>query len=119
MLRPSTSMKLPPLVAAVGEVDRAGGGAKAAVGRGDRSGGCARALPGAGRDLDDEGGLAAVFCRRSAVDDLNGLHGVRRNLVGEDLRLLVGDVLTIDVEGVRGVVAHAVEQAVRIRGDTR
>ena len=106
-----------PLLAAIGEVDGAGGGPEGSVGGSNRAGGDVRALAGAGRHLDDERGLAAVFGRRSAVDDLDGLYGVRGNLVGEDLGLLVGDVLTVDIEGVGGVVAHAMEEAVRIRGD--
>ncbi len=41
------------------------------------------------------------------------------NLVGEDLALLVGDRLAVDGEGIFGVIAEAVKQAVGIGGDSR
>ena len=62
-------------------------------------------------------GLAAVLGRRRAGDDLEGLHGVGGKLVGEDLALLVGDGLAVDGEGVGGVIAEAVEEAVGVGGD--
>ena len=51
------------------------------------------------------------------ADDLDGLNGVGGELVGEDLALLVGDGLAIDGEGVGGVVAEAMEEAVGVGGD--
>ena len=74
---------------------------------------------GAGGGHDHKAGLAAVFGGRRALDHLNGLHGVDRELVGEDLALLVGDGLAVDGEGIGGVVAKAVEQAVGVSRDAR
>ena len=95
----------------------AGGGAEGAVGGGDAAGRLGDALPGARGDLDDEAGLAAVFGRRRARDHLERLDGVGGKLVGEDLALLVGDGLAVDGEGVRGVVAEAVEETVGVGSD--
>ena len=47
------------------------------------------------------------------------LHGVDRNLIREDLALLVGDGLAVDREGVGSVIAESVKQAVRIGRDAR
>ena len=110
-----------------GEVAEAGGSegdvagevgcSEAAVGGGDRAGGLADPLSGAGGDLDDEAGFVAELGGWGSVDDFEGLDGVGGDLVGEDLGLLVGDGLAVEREGVFGVVAEAVEEAVRIRGD--
>jgi len=61
---------------------------------------------------DHEAGLVTVLGRGSTGDDLNGLNGVGGKLVGEDLALLVGNGLAVDGEGVGGMVAEAVEEAV-------
>ena len=106
-----------PVLAAVAEVDGGGGGAEGPVGRGDGAGGLGDALAGAGGDDDDDAGLAAELGRRRAVDDLQRLDGVGWELVGEDLALLVGDGLAVDGEGVGGVVAEAVEEAVGVGRD--
>ena len=74
-------------------------------------------MAGAGGDVDDEAGFVAVLGGRRAGDDLDGLDGVGGDLVGEDFALLVGDGLAIDGEGVGGVIAEAVEEAVRVGGD--
>ena len=66
---------------------------------------------------DDDAGLAAVLGGRRAVDDFEGLDGVGGKLVGEDFALLVGDGLAVDGEGVGGVVAESVEEAVGVGGD--
>ena len=72
------------------------------------------ALAGARCGHDDEAGFVAVLGRRRAADDLNGLNGVGRQLVGEDFALLVGDGLAVNGEGVGGVVAEAVKQTVGV-----
>ena len=72
------------------------------------------ALAGARGGHDHQAGFAAVFGRRRAADDLNGLNGVGGKLVGEDLALLIGDGLAIDGEGVGCVVAETMEQAVGV-----
>ena len=79
--------------------------------------GLVTALAGAGGGHDDEAGLVAVLGGRRAGDDFERLDGVGRDLIREDLALLVGDGLAIDGEGIGGVIAQAVEQAVGIGGD--
>ena len=106
-----------PVLAAVAEIEGAGGGAEGAVGTADAAGGLGDALTGAGGGHDDQAGLAAVLGRRRAGDDFDGLNGVGGKLVGEDLALLVGDRLAIDGERVGGVIAEAVEEAVGVGGD--
>ena len=103
-----------PVLAAVAEIDRAGGRAEGAVGGGDAAGWLGDSLAGAGCDLDDEAGLAAKLGRRGAGDDFERLDRVGRKLVGEDLALLVGDGLAVDGERVGRVVAEAVEEAVGV-----
>ncbi len=71
------------------------------------------------RNVDDQAGLAAVFgCRRS-LNNLQRLNGIKRNLVGEDFALLVGDGLAVHRKRVLGVIAKAVEGAIRIGRDSR
>ena len=106
-----------PVLAAVGEIDAAGGGPEGAIGGADAAGGLGDSLPGAGGGDDDEAGFVAVLGRRRAGDDLDGLNGVGGKLVGEDLALLVGDGLAVDGERVGGVIAEAVEEAVGVGGD--
>src|SRR5580704_14567115 len=81
-----------PAFAAVRHVKAAGSGAKAAV----RAVYVARrggdSLPAASGGHNDQAGFIAIFRGRRAADDLDGLNRVRRNLVGEDLALLVGFV---------------------------
>ena len=67
--------------------------------------------------LNHDAGLVAIFGRRRAVDHFERLDRVHGNLVREDFALLIGDGLAVDGERVFGVVAEAVEEAVRIGGD--
>src|SRR5580698_6526103 len=108
-----------PVLSAVAQVNGSAGGAEGPVGAGDGAGGGGDALSGAGGDVDDEAGLVAVLGRRRAGDDLDGLHGVRGKLVGEDFALLIGDGLPVDREGVRGVITESVKEAVRVGGNAR
>ena len=103
-----------PVLAAIGQIEAAGRRAEGAIGGVDAAGGLGDALAGARGGHDDQAGLAAVLGRRRAADDFDGLNRVRRKLVGEDLALLVGDRLAVDGEGVGGVVAEAVEEAVGV-----
>ena len=54
--------------------------------------------------------LSAVFGRRSALNHLHRLHGIDRDLVREDLALLICDGLAIDGERIRGVIAQPVKR---------
>src|SRR6202451_257186 len=115
VLRPSASMKLPHLGAAVKEITAPGSRTEAAVRAIDTARRLCNSLTGARGGNDYEAGFATVFGWRRAADDFNGLDGVGRKLVGEDFALLVGDGLAVDGEGVFSVVAEAVEEAVGIR----
>ena len=106
-----------PLLSAIGEVESAGGRAEGAIGGADASGGLCDSLARARGGDDDEAGFVAVLGRGRAGDDLDGLNGVGGNLVGEDLALLVGDGLAVDGEGVGGVIAEAVKEAVGVGCD--
>ena len=106
--------EITPALAAIGKIDAAIRGAEIAIGGINRSGRLCNALAGARGGHDDETRLAAVLGRRRATDNLDGLNGIGRKLVGEDLALLVGDRLTVDRERVGGVIAQAMEKAVGI-----
>ncbi len=108
-----------PVFAAVGEIESAAGRSKGAVGGRDGAGGLGYALAGTGSRHDDEAGLSAVFSRRRAGDDFEGLNGIGGNLVGEGLALLIGDRLAVDGKGVGRVIAEPMEEAVGVGGDTR
>jgi hypothetical protein len=117
VLRPSISMKLPQFFAAVAEVDGAGGGAEGAVGGGDEPVGVVTPWP--ERVVTSMTRLvlppySAGGAPEMTSSDWTELMG---KLVGEDLALLVGDGLAVDGEGVGGVVAEAVEEAVGVGGD--
>ena len=110
-------MKLPAFCVPYGEIEADVGGAEGAVGRVDLAVRLRIAQAGARGGDDDQRGLAAVLGRRRAGNDFERLHRVHGDLVGEGLRLLVGDGLAVDGEGVGGVVAHAVEHAVGVGRD--
>ena len=63
---------------------------------------------------DHQAGLAAIFRGRRAFDHFHRLHGVDRDLIRENLALLVRDRLAVDGERVRGVIAQAVEKTVGV-----
>ena len=106
--------KVPPLLAAIGQVEARKGRPEGAIRTGDAPGRLGNALAGARRGHDYQAGLAAVLGRRRAADHFDGLNRVGRNLVGEDLALLVGDRLAIDRKRVGCVVAQTVKEAVRV-----
>jgi len=83
--------KVSPLSAAIGQVETCGCGAEGAVGTGDAARGFGNALAGAGGGHNHQAGFSAVLSRRRAADYFNGLNGIRRNLVGKYLALLIGD----------------------------
>ena len=67
-----------PVLAAIGEVEAAGRRPEGAVGAVDVAGRLGDALPGARGGHNDQAGLVAVFGRRRAADDLDGLNRVGR-----------------------------------------
>src|ERR1700727_2385858 len=67
---------VPPVLAAIAQVNRSGCGPKRTVGRGDTPCRCGDSLAGPCRYLDYQAGLAAVFRRGRARDDLDRLHRV-------------------------------------------
>ena len=77
------------------------------------------ALSRAGGHVDHHTGFVSILGWRRSVDDFQGLNGVNRNLVGENLALLVRDRLAVHRERILRVVAQAVEKAVRIGRDAR
>ena len=101
----------------VSEIETDVGGTEGAIGRGDLAVRLGVAEAGARGGDDDQRSLAAVLGRGRAGNDFERLDGVHRDLVGEGLRLLVGDGLAVDGERVGGVVAHAVEHSVGVGGD--
>ena len=99
---------------AEGKVGRGSGGAEGAIVAEELACGSRGPLAGAGGDACDERGFFAELGGRRAGDDLKRLNGGDGNLVGEDFGLLIGDRLTVDVEGVFGVIAQAMEESVRV-----
>ena len=104
--------------AAIADINGAGRLAERPIGAGDVSRGLGEAFARAGRHVDDQAGFVAVLCRRCTRDHVEGLHGVRWDLVGENLALLVGDRLAVERERVRCMVAEAVEKTVRVGSHT-
>src|SRR5579859_7905413 len=84
-----------PFLAPVGELKTTGRGAKAAV----RGRNCSRGLRCAETrprgDLNHQAGFVAILRRWPARDDFERLNRIQRNLVREDLVLLVCDGLTV------------------------
>jgi hypothetical protein len=85
-----------PAFSAIGEIEAAIRGPEGPIGGIDVAGGLGDSLAGASGGHDHEAGLVAIFGRGRAADDLYRLNGVRWELVGKDLALLVGDGLTVD-----------------------
>jgi hypothetical protein len=71
--------------------------------------------PGSGGRYDYQAGLAAILRGWGAFNDFERLNGVDRDLIGEDLTLLVRYWLAVNGERVRGVIAESMEQPVRVR----
>ncbi len=90
--------EIPPLGSAETQIESNIGRPKTAVRGGDTALGSGHALAGAGCHVDHDAGLVAVFGRRRAGDDFQGLHGIERNLVRELLALLIGDGLAVHRE---------------------
>ncbi len=76
------------------------------------------ALAGARCHVDHQASFVAVFGGWCAVDHFERLNRIDRNLVREDLALLVRDRLAVHRKRVLRVVAETVEKTVRIRGDS-
>ena len=111
--------EISPVLAAVAEVEAHIGVPKAAVFGGQAAVRRGHSLAGARGYVDDQACLAAVLGRRRAGNHLHRLDRIQRNLVGEDLALLIGDRLAIHGERVFGVIAQSVEEAVGIGGNPR
>src|SRR5580704_7734025 len=101
-----------PVLPAVSEIESEIGAAERAVGACDVPVRRGHALSGAGRDVDYDAGFVTEFSRRRSVDHLEGLDGVHRNLIGENLALLVRNWLAVERKRVLGVVAQAMEETV-------
>ena len=84
-----------PPVAAVREVEAAAASAEAAVGSVDFAMRLSDAQAGSRGHHDYQAGLVAVFGRRCAFDHFHRRHRIERNLIRENLALLVGDGLVV------------------------
>src|ERR1019366_8906818 len=109
--------KIAPFLAAIGQIGCARRRSECAIRTADAAGRLGNSLTRARGGYNHEAGFVAVLGRRRARDDLNRLNQVRRQLVGKDLALLVGDRLAIDGKRVGGVIAEAVKEAVRVGCD--
>lgn len=105
MFSPSTEMKFPGF-SAVGKIGRERRSSKCSIGSGGAAVRRGHALSRAGDGNDHDTSLTSELGGRRTRDDFHGLDGPKRNLVGEDLALLIGDRLT--VHGVR--VARMIAQ---------
>ena len=99
---------------AVSEIERTVGGAEVSIGRGNVSCGLGQSLSRAGRDVNDQAGLVAIFGGRRSGNHFDRLHGIGRELVGEDFALLVGHRLAINRKRIRRVIAEAMEETVGV-----
>ena len=106
--------KVPRFLFAHGQVEASIDRAEGAIGRIDAAGGPGCIETGARGDLDDHTGLVAELSRGCAADHFKRLHGIQRNLVTEDLALLVGDGLAVYGKRVLRVIAEAMKEAVGI-----
>ena len=98
MFMPLAEMKLPQDFAAVRQVEASAAGAESAVRTGHLAMGVVDAQAGTRGHDDHEAGLVAILGGRRTLNHLHGLHGVDWNLIGEDLALLIGDLLPVDRE---------------------
>src|SRR5215469_14223328 len=105
--------------ASIGEIESAIRRSEAAVGSGYTSMRLFHSQSRARGHLDHDARLVAKFCWRSSGNNLERLNGIKRNLIGKDFALLIGDRLTVEGERVLRVVADSVEETVGIRGDAR
>src|SRR5437899_10537010 len=94
-VEPASGNKVSPFRPAIRQVEIRVGRPERTIRVRKRAGRSRNPLARAGRDVDYNAGLLAVFRGRRARDDLQGLHRVQRNLVGEDFALLVCDWLAI------------------------
>ena len=76
------------------------------------------ALSRTGRNVDHYTRLFPKFRRWCARDNFHRRDRIQRNLVGEDLALLVGNRLPIDRERVLRVIAHSVKETIRVCRDS-
>src|SRR6202042_2698831 len=118
-IQPVDLNKIPPVLAAITQVNRSGCRPKRTEGRGDTS--CRRrhALSGPRRHMDHQAGLFAELCRWRARDDFDRLHRVRRKLIRKYIALLVVNRLAINAKRVGSIITKSVEQAIRISRNAR
>ena len=119
MSRPLAEMKFPHFCLPVGKIEAAVGAAKRAIRSRYIAVGRGYSQPRAGGHHDHQAGLAAILRGRRAFDDFHRLHGVDRELIREDLALLVRNRLAVDGERVRGVIAESVEKTVGVGRNSR
>ena len=106
--------KVSPFLLPVGKIEAPGGSAESAVRGRDIPVGRSYSQARASGCHDDEAGFTAKIRRRRAFDDLHRLHGLHRQLIRENLALLVRNWLAVNGEGVRGVIAQPVEKTVGV-----
>src|ERR1700730_6677191 len=111
--------EIAPLLATVTKVESDGRCAEAAIGSCDGTLGLRKPLARSRRNVDHDAGLLSIFSRWCAGDDLHRLNGIERNLVGENLALLIGDGLAIYGERILRVIPQTMKESVRVRGDAR
>src|ERR1700737_2237079 len=95
-VQPAYRNEISPLRSSEGDIGPAGNGAKRPVRSGHASGWLLLSETGARGDLDYKTRLVAVFRGRSAGDHLHRLDRIYRDLVGENLALLIGDGLAVN-----------------------
>ena len=66
--------------------------------------------------LNDQAGLVSILRGRRTRNHLNRLNRIGRDLVGENLALLIGDWLAVDRKRIGGMIAQPMEEAIGIRG---
>ena len=108
-----------PVLAPVSEVEVHIRGSKTSVRCGHAASGGLDPLTGARGHVNHYAGLVAKLGGRGTRKDLHRFDGIKRNLVGEHFALLVSDGLAIDREGVLGVIAEAMGQAIGVGCDAR
>src|SRR5580658_1081163 len=109
-----------PVVLAVRKIKAPVGSAEGAVRTRYVSVGSGNPEPRACGNHDHQTSLTAILRRGRAFKDFHRLDGVDRQLVGEDLALLIRNRLAVNGKRVRGVIAKSVKEAVRVgRGSWR
>ena len=94
-VQPIHGDKIPPLRATIPEVDSSCGSAKTAIGGSNITVGRSHALSRTCGHIDDDACLFAKFGRWRTVNYFQRLDGIQRNLIRENLALLVSNRLAV------------------------